>query len=179
MRRWHAIALTALTALAAAEPAAAGFDRARTCENAVGQFGRREVPVGTVAAIRAVKGYADPAFFATRRDPETGLYWAKAPVAVRKGKVVSVSIAREDRALADLSFYPTREGETDLRDVVRFSACPRGRGPGERLWSSWPGGFVLTGPGCVDLVARARGSRRVHRATLSFGMGEACSRPQE
>jgi hypothetical protein len=179
MKRWApVIAVAALAALVAAPAASAGdaveWDRSRKCSNAVGNFGQREVPIGSVAFVRAVNGYANPAFWATRRDPDTGRYWAKAPIAVRNGKTVTVSIARSDRRVGDLQFMPSRSGGADLRKSVRFTACPRGRATGDRGWSSWPGGFVLDGPACLDLVAREVGSRRVHRATLSFGMGDAC-----
>ena len=45
---------------------------------------------------------------------------------------------------------------------------------GERHWSSWAGGFAVKRLGCVHVVARERGKRRIHRATLSFGMRDAC-----
>ena len=152
----------------------AGALAANGCADANGQFGRREVPVGTIAAIRAVKVYADPAFFATRRQSGSGFYRAKAPVAVRTGKTITLSIARKDRALADLAFSHTRNGQERRTDVARFSACRRGHERGERGWSSWAGAFYLKRPGCVHLVAQEPGSARVHRGTLSFGMGTTC-----
>jgi hypothetical protein len=37
-------------------------------------------------------------------------------------------------------------------------------------WTTFTGGFLLTGPGCVPVEVRERG--RVYRTTLSFGAGD-------
>ena len=180
--RWSpAIAVAVLAALVAAGHVTAA-DGAREatprvlragCDRAVGTFGRREVFIGTVAAVRAVKGYADPEDLEPFRDPDTGGYGFKAPLAVRRGKVVTIAIARPDRAWAGISI----DGRGPV-DRVRFTACPRPAPPSvdpyERHWSSWAGGFVVKRPSCVHVVARERGKRRIHRATLSFGKRDAC-----
>ena len=180
--RWSpAIALAASAALVAAGHGAAA-DGARDatarvkragCDRAVGTFGRREVFIGTVAAIRAVKNYADPTGLEPFRDPDTGGYGFKAPLAVRRGKVVTIAIARPDRAWAGISI----DGRRPVDRWV-LTACPRPAPasvePYERHWSSWAGGFAVKRLGCLHLVARERGERRIHRATLSFGMRDTC-----
>jgi hypothetical protein len=154
---------------------AAGARVARSgCDRAVGTFGRRQVSIGTIGAVRAVRGYSDPAVAERFRDEDTGGYGFKAPLAVRRGKVVTISIARSDRDWASLGI----DGHTRF-DSVRLSACPRPAPrtvpPYERKWSSWVNGFRIKRLGCLHLVAREQGSARVHRATLSFGVGRgAC-----
>jgi hypothetical protein len=172
MRRAPAIAVTALAALGAAAGAAAQPPVAESgCDRAVATFGRREVSIGTVAAVRAVRNYADPA--AVERFRQAGGYGFKAPLAVRRGKVVTISIARTDRDWAGLGIDGSRPV-----DAVRLTACPRPAPRSvpayERKWSSWVNSFTVKRLGCLHLVARERGNGRVHRATLSFGMGDGC-----
>jgi hypothetical protein len=144
------------------------------CDRAVGTFGRREVSIGTVGAVRAVSGYADPAVAERFRDRDSRGYGFKAPLAVRRGTVVRISIARADRDWARIGI----DGRRPVHSV-RLTACPRPAPrrvpPYERGWSSWVNGFTLKRLGCVHVVARKRGGRRIHRATLSFGMGDACA----
>jgi hypothetical protein len=139
----------------------------------VGTFGRREVSIGTVGAVRAVKTYADPAVAERFREEGTRRYGFKAPLAVRRGKVVVIAIARRDRDWAGITIDGRRPADRWL-----FTACPRPAPPSvepyERHWSSWAGGFAVKRLGCVHVVARERGKRRIHRATLSFGMGDTC-----
>jgi hypothetical protein len=124
--------------------------------------------------VRAVNVYADPATAEGFRHPDTGGYGFKAPLAVPRGKVVTISIARADRDWASLGI----DGRSPV-DSVRLSACsrpaPRWVDPYERDWSSWVNGFTVKRLGCLRLVAREHGSPRVHRATLSFGMGADCA----
>jgi hypothetical protein len=174
MRSRLVLALAMLTAVLATAPVASARPWAdRTCSNANGPPDLREVAIGPLAAVGGVNVFANPGFFASYYDDDTRQYGAKTPISVRKGRSVTVSIAWSDRDVADLAFGFGRHGQRRQRDAVRFAACPRGRGHG-RGWSTWPGGFRLTEPACVGVVARERGSRRVHRATLSFGMGDAC-----
>ncbi len=163
-----ALALAVVSAASAGAPASAATERL-TCANDTGGFGQREVRFGP-AWVRAVNGYADPEFFATRLGDD-GLYWAKAPLSLRRGVTATVSIGREDRRFADFVFGGARRG-----DVVRVKACPRNGRRGEAGYTSWAGGYLLTEPRCVDVVARVSRTRAVYRATLSFGMGDACAR---
>jgi hypothetical protein len=127
-----------------------------------------------LVAVRAVNVYADPAEADRFRDPDTGGYGFKAPLAVRRGKTVTISIARPDRDWAGLGI----DGRRPV-DSVRLNACPRPAPPSvdpyEQDWSSWVNGFTVKRLGCLRLLARERGTRRVHRAMLSFGMGDACN----
>jgi hypothetical protein len=181
--RWSpAIAVAVLAALVAVGHVAAA-DGAREeatpraqrvgCDRAVGTFGRREVFIGTVGAVRAVLNYADPDGLEPFRNPDGPGYGFKAPLAVRRGKVVTIAIARPDRDWAGISIDGRRPADRWL-----FTACPRPAprsvDPYERHWSSWAGGFAVKRLGCVHVVARERGKRRIHRATLSFGMRDAC-----
>ena len=87
--RWSpAIAVAVLAALVAAGHVAAA-DGAREqatpraqrvgCDRAVGTFGRREVFIGTVGAVRAVVNYADPDGLEPFRNPDGPGYGFKAP----------------------------------------------------------------------------------------------------
>ena len=96
-----------------------------------------------------------------RLDPESGTSYAKNPMYLQRGKVVSMSIAPRARHVADIN-YGFR-----ARDVVRLSAC-RDR------TTFFAGGFVVTEPACVPFAVRVRGSRRVYRRTISIGKGDAC-----
>ena len=126
--------------------------------------GPRFIPrhaIGPLAAIGGVDYYADPAAFERYR-MEDGGYGAKAPPTVRRGRTVTISIARRDRDVGEIALGGVHA------DSYRLTACPR------RRWSAWPGGFRLKRPTCLHLTARERGSRRVHRTVLSFGMGDSC-----
>jgi hypothetical protein len=168
------VAVLATTPGGAAEPPARAAATTRlNCANSTGGFGRREVRFGP-AWVRAVRQYADPALFASRRQADSGLYWAKAPLSLRRGRTATVSIAPKDRPFVDFGF-----GGRNVGDVVRVTACPRNRhrDTGERRFTSWAGGYYLTQRRCIDVVAHPRRSGSVDRATLSFGMGDACSQP--
>ena len=77
---------------------------------------------------------------------------------------------------SSLPYLSASKGYCDSPRTSR--ACPRPAprsvDPYERHWSSWAGGFAVKRLGCVHVVARERGKRRIHRATLSFGMRDAC-----
>jgi hypothetical protein len=170
VKRVLVIAAVVLTALATADTAAAAR---LTCANQTGGFGEREVRFGP-AWVRAVNQYSDPAFFSTRYVDDFGAYWAKAPLSLRKGVRARVSIVREDRPFADFAF-----GGDNAGDIVRVNACRRSRQRaehGDARYTSWAGGYLVKGPRCVDVAARNHRTGQVHRATLSFGMGDACER---
>jgi hypothetical protein len=162
-----ASALTVLLALPAA-PAGAVAGHRLECSESSGAFGAREVRFGP-AWIRNADEWADPSFFATRRDPATGLYGTKSPLSLHRGVTATVSIARRDRPYADFKFVGSRRA-----DVLRVSACPRNGRRGDAAYTTWPGGFRLTEPRCVTVSVRRHDNGRVDRATLSFGMGDAC-----
>ena len=160
--RWSpAIAVAVLAALVAAGHVAAA-DGAREeatpraqragCDRAVGTFGRREVFIGTVGAVRAVLNYADPDGLEPFRNPDGPGYGFKAPLAVRRGKVVTIAIARPDRDWVGISIDGRRPADRWL-----FTACPArrrarwirtsGTGPrgpaaspssGSAAFTSWP-----------------------------------------
>jgi hypothetical protein len=131
MRNLLFICAVSLAALVAVTSAGAAAPAVRDCREANGPVGEDHVPIGSVAAVRFVTPYADLGFFATRRFYRSGLrYWAKAPFSVSRGKFVTISIARRDRALADLVVGGSRA------DAMRFRACKRGR----RSFSTCPAG---------------------------------------
>ena len=181
--RWSpAIAVAVLAALVAAGHVAAA-DGAREeatpraqrvgCDRAVGTFGRREVFIGTVGAVRAVLNYADPDGLEPFRNPDGPGYGFKAPLAVRRGKVVTIAIARPDRdwpasastaaALPTGGFSPPAPARRRARWIRTSGTGPRGPAAspssGSAAFTSWPA---------------SGDKRRIHRATLSFGMRDAC-----
>lgn len=159
MRGSLVIAAASAAVLAAAAPAAAATPQLG-CKDANGPLWTPHA-IGPLAAIGGADGFADPAVLERfRRDD--GDYWAKTPPRVRRGRTVTISIARRDRGIAEIDIGGTHA------DAFRFTACPR------RRWTAWAGGFRLKHPACLRLTARERGKRRIHRAVVSFGMRDAC-----
>jgi hypothetical protein len=93
---------------------------------------------------------------------EDGTYYAKKPMWVRRGVVVSIAVARRQRKVADILY-----GGPPATDVKRLHSC-------ERRTAFFSGGFLVTEPVCLKLAVRVRGSRRVYRETASIGKGAAC-----
>ena len=160
MKRVLVIAAAVTAALAASAPAAAATPRLG-CRDANGPVGISRHMIGPLAAIGGVEYWADPAAMESHRQGDG--YGSKAPPTVRRGRTVTISIARRDRGFAEMSVGRFHA------DAIRFTACKH------RRWSAWAGGFELKHLGCVHLTARERGKRRVYRTVLSFGMGDACS----
>jgi hypothetical protein len=154
------IAAATAAALATVVPAGATGEHFG-CRQANGPTGIPRHPIGPLAAIGGVAYYADPAAFEHYRMPD-GRYGTKAPPAVRRGRTVTISIARRDRDIAEISLSGPHA------DSFRLTACRH------RPWSAWAGGFQLKHATCLHVVARERGSRRVYRTVLSFGMGDSC-----
>jgi hypothetical protein len=103
------------------------------------------------------------------------VYAIKAGVLLPAGVRATLSIGRRARGWASLDYAPRRPGEPRrLHDVIRFQACPADQpafsydGPLGPV-TGFPGGFVLTRPGCLALEARVPG-RPVVRATVRFGV---------
>jgi hypothetical protein len=155
-----AIAAASAAVLAAAAPAAAATPH-RGCKEMNGPLGVPRHMIGPLAAIGAVDYWADPAAMERFR-LDDGDYWSKAPPSVRRGRTVTISIARRDRGFAEILVGGSHA------DAFRFTACRN------RRWSAWAGGFQLKHLGCVHMTAREKGKRRVYRTVLSFGMGDSC-----
>jgi hypothetical protein len=172
MRDWGAIAAASLAVLAAAGPAAADSPPHRRCADAEGPYPRDIVRFGP-AFTGTTDGYvADPDAFAQQYDPDRDRYAAKIPMGMRRGVTATVSIARADRPFANFVSHGRNAG-----DVVRMTACPRSDPEGEGVrnrYTAWAWGYFLKEPRCVDVVVRRGHPRRVHRTTLSFGMGDTC-----
>jgi hypothetical protein len=100
-------------------------------------------------------------------DPETGAVYAKAGLYVRPGTVASLSIAPAYRADADFNYGQGRNGARVLADVVRIRAC-------ERRTTFFSGGLIVTGPTCVGIEVRVRGSRRAYRHMVSIDRADTC-----
>jgi hypothetical protein len=94
-------------------------------------------------------------------DPESDVFYAKNPMYLKRGQVVSMAIAPRARNVADFN-YGFR-----ARDVVRLSGC-------RNTTAFFAGGILVTEPACVPIAVRVRGSRRVYRETVSIGKGDAC-----
>jgi hypothetical protein len=159
MKRVLVIIVASAVAVAAAAPAAAETPRAG-CAEANGPVNLARHAIGPLAAIGGVAYWADPAALETQH--VGGQYSMKAPPTVRRGRTVTIAIARQDRAIADIAAGGKRG------DAIRFTACRH------RKWSGWAGGFWLKRPACLHLTARERGKRRVYRTVISFGMGDSC-----
>ena len=111
-------------------------------------------------------------------DRTSGRYGVKAGVLVPAGMRATLSIAARARDWAALDYAPHLPGvarDPDGDPVVRFQACAAHEpafsfdgtvGP----VTGFPGGFVLTRPGCVPLEVRVAG-RPVARRVVSFGAG--------
>ena len=108
-------------------------------------------------------------------DRAGGVYGVKAGVLLAAGVRATLSIGRGARGWASLDYAPRRPGQPRrLHDAVRFQACAADQpafsydGPLGPV-TGFPGGFVLTRPGCLPLEARVPG-RPVVRAIVRFGV---------
>jgi hypothetical protein len=100
---------------------------------------------------------------------EDGRFFAKAAASVRAGRAVVLSVPKRFRARLALRYA---RGGTESSEV-RFVPCA----PSTRAFSyrgrvgrvtGFPGGFVLTRPGCYPLDVRVEGGR-THRVRVAFG----------
>lgn len=174
------------TALFTTFGAAADPPPVRHCRERI-ESGRGPVPfrqrgstvVGPVAL--GTQHFADPDDFKQYFNRRTKIYGIKAGASVKAGRVVTLSIAAPGRDVADLVYAPWVDEESPPvpGDVVRFQSCKRD----QRAFSydgvvgastAYSGGWELKEPACVPVEVRQRGSRRVWRETISFGMGDAC-----
>jgi hypothetical protein len=175
MRRLPVFAAAALTALVAATPAAALEHRrvARAgCDNVntVRSLTRVGDRLGPLSWLASWDGYAEWGNMEALRDPRDGTNYAKNPMYLRRGAVASLAIARAYRDKADFVYGRGPNGSAVLSEVVRLSSCRNGM-------AFFAGGLVVTGPTCVLIEARQRGSRRVHRRMVSINMGANCPAP--
>jgi hypothetical protein len=129
--------------------------------------GPGDLQLGPVAFM-GLHRLADPAEFERHRNPRGG-YGVKTPLAVRAGRVVTVSVRTSGARLA----FVRRPQRGVSR--IRFVACDRN----ERAFSyngrvggvtGFPGGFSLDAPACVTVRVGVRGGRR-YSATVPFGTG--------
>ena len=178
--------LAVVAALAAPGVAAAADPPVRSCSERaeigrpVSGPGRDDVRVGPVffagAKLLADRPATD---FRPRRPGQTHMFWKLALIA-RASTRVTLVIPAEHRSVAGLAY---RGGERPRPPftianggaATRIRACRRDRRAFSYDgvvggWTAFPGGFLLSGPGCVPVEVRERG--RVHRATLSFGAGD-------
>ncbi len=138
---------------------------------------RGDVVLGPVA----FRGLQRAAGAAELTQPGQRVYLYKAGASVRADRVVSVSIAPEDRGVAGLTYARTTSLKRvdDAHGTVRFKACGRdepafaydGVVGGS---TGFNGGFILARPACVDLIVRVRGRSAPYRRTVSFGMRDEC-----
>lgn len=132
----------------------------------------QDVKIGP-AALLGARLWGDPDEFATTRDARSGRYLVKLPLALRAGRVVTVSIAPADRGRAALTFVRSPRAGVP---AVRFHACDK-RVPSFAHdgtvgpVTAFAGGFSLTEPSCVSVRVRLRGHAFVYSRTVSFGMG--------
>jgi hypothetical protein len=151
------LALAAL--LAAISPATAMSDRASQglCVDDNRPFPNRVGPLSWSAPLQTYDDWDG----VSRIDADGEMY-AKNPMRLARGAVVSIAIAPHDRRVADV-IYGFRRG-----DVRRLRGCD------SRGGSFFSGGFLVTERVCLDFRVRVRGSRRVYDQTWSVGMGAAC-----
>jgi hypothetical protein len=168
-------------ALAVAAPTAGAAMPALSCKmraeggSPPSRFARpSDVVVGPVA-FAGLKRVADPREFATYENTRTGLFSVKAGLSVRAGRVVSISIAPEDRSAARVGFVgaPARGVP-----AVRASACDKNEPAFSYkgrvgITTGWAFGFVLTEARCVHVVVRERGRTQPFRRVVGFGI-EGC-----
>jgi len=167
------IAAAALTAVGTAAAPAAAIDHQRVARAACKDFdvtghgaGRGD-RLGPFSWSGRWDGYAEWPNMEQLRDPRDGTYYAKLPMYLRGNTIASLSIARAYRDKADFVYGRGANGGAVLSEVVRFHSCRGGT-------TLYPGGLVVTGPTCVLIEARERGSRRVHRRMISINMGANC-----
>src|SRR3954451_15451008 len=116
MRSSLVIAAAWAAALAAGAPAAAAPPHLG-CKEMNGPLGVPRHMIGPLAAIGAVDYWADPAAMERVRQDD-GDYCSKAPPTVRRGRTVTISIARRDRGFAEMLVGGSHA------DSFRFTACP-------------------------------------------------------
>ena len=129
-----------------------------------------DLQLGPVAFMGLGK-VGDPDDFARMASRAGSRYLLKVPLAVRAGRVVTVSVAAQPGV--GLTFAR----RASLRGVprVRFVACDRdepafayeGKVGGITVF---PGGFSLREPACVAIRVAVRGDRR-YSAMVPFGTG--------
>jgi hypothetical protein len=181
MRRVAFFAVVVFVALAAA-PADAAVPLRDCGSRAEGQGPIRrlarpgDLQLGPVA-FAGLRRVADESDFEAFADKRRGRYVLKAPLFVRAGRFVSVSITPIQGGRAGLTFAP----RASLRGVprVRFAACERDEpafsydgtvGP----VTAFAGGFSVSQPTCVAIRVRVRGDR-TYSAAVPFGIG-VCGR---
>lgn len=100
---------------------------------------------------------------------EDGRFFAKAAASVRAGHAVVLSVPERFRSRLALRYAPAGAESSE----VRFRPCA----PGTKAFSyqgrvgrvtGFPGGFVLTRPGCYPLDVRVDGGR-TRRVRVPFG----------
>ena len=125
-----------------------------------------------VGAVRAVLNYADPDGLEPFRNPDGPGYGFKAPLAVRRGKVVTIAIARPDRDWAGISIDGRRPADRWL-----FTACPRPAprsvDPYERHWSSW----AAASPSSGSAAFTSRPASGASGASTGRRCRSACATP--
>jgi hypothetical protein len=138
-----------------------------------------------LAALRRAEE-EDPESFGPRPDG-TDAGW-KAAATIRYGRAVTISIAPEDRERAALDYdrskgHERRSRVEDADAAQKFKPCrpSRRRFSDDRpigRFTSWAGGFVLAGPGCVGLDIQFQGKPRALRRYVAFGTPRSeCPRP--
>ncbi len=102
---------------------------------------------------------------------------AKVIAVVRTGEPVTVRVAPAGQVALeyDLEAHPRVVAQGDT--AVTFMPCRPGKSPydaasTERM-TQFNGGFILAGPGCVDLEVQPKGSGPLSRS-VAFGAGETC-----
>src|SRR5215213_8087368 len=164
---------------ALAAPATAAAVPERLCESRAEAFApvremvaRGDLRIGPVA-FYGLKRLADPREFARFAEREDGRVFVKTALKVRARRVVTISVARADRADAGLTFAPDAPRAGGV-PAVRFTACDED----ERAFSYigmvgpitvFTGGFSLAGPRCVTLSVRVRGRRAPYVRDVPFG----------
>jgi hypothetical protein len=132
-----------------------------------------DLRIGPVAFF-GLKRLANPRDFALTGEAVDGRVFVKTPVKVRARRVVTISIARSDRAGAGLTFADDAPLRTGV-PAVRFTACRED----ERAFAYdgavgpltvFAGGFSVAGARCVTLSVRVRGRRAPYVREVPFGV---------
>jgi hypothetical protein len=168
------VVLAAPVGAGAATPKRGCGTRAEGPKPATRLAGPQDVKIGPAALVGA-RVWGDPDELATNRDARSGRYLVKLPLAVRAGRVVTLSIAPHDRDRAGLTFGGSLG---DGAPAVRFHACDKREPSFAHDGTVGPvtffaGGFSLAEPACVTVRLRLRGHAVAYSRIVSFGMGTA------